>query len=251
MISTCARLSPTLLLLGCVPVGASGQVGYARMKVAGQLALDAAGNQGSIEQGVDSAFGLGQGEGSPYYRAQVDFGGPVVTASAFWLRDSGRGELADAFGGFASGTSVASRLDVAVAKIGASYDFDLGLVKVSPGVLFDVFALDFSARELTLNGREEIDDIVFVPMPAVRAESRLGSFAVVAELGGIAASGSGDNEGRFFDAEAMLEWSPLPLAHLFAGYRLLDIDGSGRSGTESFAVDLQIEGWMIGGGVRF
>ncbi|MCK5942732.1 MAG: hypothetical protein KAI24_12220 [Planctomycetes bacterium] len=249
-------LAPTLLALtalgGCVPVGITGQVGYAHVRVGGEIALDDGGGSPSQnEQSVESAFGLGDWQGSPYLRAQVDAGGPVLTTSLFRLREEGRGQLADSFGGLPSGTTVESSLDLGVAKISAAYDFDLGLVKLAPGVLFDVFALDFSARELTLGSREEIDEIVFVPMPFVRAEAGVGPFTAVGEIGYLEVSDLGDNEGRFLDAEVMVEWHPLPLGHFFAGYRYIDVDGSGKTGDESFSTDLQIQGWTLGGGIRF
>jgi len=240
------------MLASCASYGLTGQVGYARMKVGGDLALDSSGgSSGAIEQDVESAFGLGDSQGSPYFRGQVDAGGPVFTGSLFWLREDGQGQLQDAFGGLPAGTAVASRLDLGVAKLSAVYDFDLGPIKLSPGVLFDVFALDFSARELTLGSSEEIDDVVFVPMPFVRAEGGLGPITAVGEIGYLEVSNLGDNEGQFLDIEATIEVHPIPLGHLFVGYRYLGIDGSGDTGDEAFATDLQIQGWVIGGGIRF
>lgn len=223
------------------------------MSVGGELALsaDSGGNPTAINQGIDSAFGLGDDQGSPYYRAQIDLGAPVITASTFWLREANQGQLANSFGGLPSGTPVNSRLDLAVAKITASYDFDLGLVKLSPGVQFDLFALDFDVREPTLGGSEDIDDIVYVPMPFLRTEAGLGLVSAIAELGYIELPGGANNAGQFFDLEAMLEWHPLPLAHVFVGYRYISIDGEGDTGTADFATDLQIRGWVIGGGLRF
>ncbi|MGK0205953.1 MAG: hypothetical protein ACI89X_002289 [Planctomycetota bacterium] len=251
-------MTRTLLLLllasfaGCVPFGVSGQVGYTQMKVGGELALTSGtGNLQAIEQGVDSAFGLGDGQGSPYLRGQLDFGAPVVSASVFWLRETGQGQLADSFGGLLQGTVVESTLDLAVAKITASYDFDLGLVKVSPGVLFDVFALDFRAREQTLMSSEEIDDIAFLPMAFLRAETGLGPVNAVAELGYLEFSSIDGKHGQFLDFEAMVEWFPLPLGHIFAGYRYISTKGEGDTGSGDFATDLQIQGWVIGGGIRF
>ena len=36
-----------------------------------------------------------------------------------------------------------------------------------------------------------------------------------------------------------------------AGYRHVDLDGSGDAGSDRFAADLHLQGWTIGGGVRF
>lgn len=258
MLDRALGMTRTLILLllasfaGCVPFGVSGQVGYTQMKVGGELALTGgSGNQQAIDQSVDSAFGLGDQQGSPYFRGQLDFGAPVVTASVFWLRESGQGQLADSFGGLLQGTVVDSTLDLAVAKITASYDFDLGFVKLSPGVLFDVFALDFRASEQALMSSEEIDDIAFVPMAFLRGEAGIGPLTAVAELGYLEFSDLDGNDGKFLDFEAMIEWYPVPLGHVFAGYRFISIRGEGDTDSEDFATDLQIQGWVIGGGVRF
>lgn len=251
-------IRPTLLsllllaMVGCVPVEVASRLGYANTRVGGRLALDSGGGAAgsAVEQDIGSAFGLGDRRGSPFYRADVDFGGPVASASILWVRENGQGELDNSFGGLPQNTTVSTRLDVALAKLSAAYEFDLGLVTLAPGVLFDVYALDFSASEPS-GSREEIDDVVFVPMPFVRAEAEVGPVSGVVELAYLEIGSLGDNEGRFLDVEAMIEWRPLPLGHLFAGYRMLDIDASGDTGDESFAADLQIRGWTIGGGIRF
>ena len=61
----------------------------------------------------------------------------------------------------------------------------------------------------------------------------------------------GDNDGRFLDFEAIVEWSPMPWARVFTGYRFMDLDGNGDTGSAAFAADLEIRGWVVGGGVRF
>lgn len=238
---------------GCVPLDVTAQAGYAHVQIDGDLALDdgQSSSQSSIQQGVDSAFGLGDGHGSPYLRAQVEAGGPVLTGSIFWLRDSGEGELNQSFGGLSANTRVASELDLAVGKVSLAYDFDLGVVRIAPGVMFDVFALDFTARELVLGSREEIDEVVFVPMPFVRAQADVGPVAAVAEFGYLDVAGLGDTDGTFYDVEAALEWTVAPMAHLFVGYRMIGIDGSGETDSERFSADLTIRGLTIGGGVRF
>ena len=255
--SALLRLTALLLLTApgtasCSSVGATGQVGYTIMEIGGDLALDSGGGPAaSVEQSVDTAFGLGDAQGSPYFRGQLDASGPVFTGSVFWLRDSGAGQLDGAFGGLPSGTAVEGDLDLGVAKISAAYDFDLWLVKVAPGLMCDVFALDFTAREQTLGGTEAIDEVVYVPMPFVRAEAGFGPVTAVGEIGFLEVSDLGDASGRFLDFEALVEVNIAPLAHLFAGYRLIDMDGDGDTGNDVYGVDLQLRGWTIGGGLRF
>jgi hypothetical protein len=251
--SSSLLVAASFVLASCTSYGATGQAGFAYMKVGGGLALDSGtgGSVASIEQDIDSAFGLGDAQGSPYLRGQIDAGVPVLTASVFWLKESGQGQLDDPFGGLVTGTTVDTQLDLTVAKIAATFDFDLWLLKLSPGILFDVFAIDFDARESVLGSSEDIDEMVFVPMPFLRAEAGFGPVNATAEIGYIDVSGLDNSGGRFLDFEAMIEFYPLPLGHLFTGYRYIGIDANGDSGTESFATDLQIQGWVLGGGLRF
>ena len=178
-------------------------------------------------------------------------GAPVLTASVFWLRQAGSGRLDDTFGGLAQGDQVETSLDLSVGKIDAVYDLELGPLKVSPGVAVDVFAIDFVARDANLGGSEQIDDVVFVPMPFVRVEGGLGPVTAVGELGFLEVEGLGDSGGRFLDASAMFEYRLAAGLHLFGGYRFLDLDGTGSTGTEGYTLDLQLRGWTFGGGLRF
>ena len=246
---------------GCSSVGVSGQAGYAFISLGGGVGLDNAG-AGVVEQGLESAFGVGGTQGSPYVRGQVDAGGPVFSGSAFSVSESGQGQLGDAFGGLLAGDVVVSELEVGVAKVTAAYDFDFGPLKLAPGVMCDVIAIDFRATDaLAPFGAgisESVDETLVVPMPFLRAEfatvgGPLGSLSAVGEVGYLEISDLGGTEGAFFDVEAILEYSPamLPFAHAFIGYRYVDLDGSGDSGGDAFTVDVQLQGWTIGGGIRF
>lgn len=246
---------------GCSSVGVSGHAGYAFLDVGGGVGLDSAG-AGVVEQGLESNFGVGGTQGSPYLRGQLDAGGTVLTGSAFWLSESGQGQLGDTFGGLPAGNVVVSELELGVAKISAAYDFEFGPVKLAPGVMCDVVAIDFRTTDaVSLPGvglSESVDETLVVPMPFLRAElatigSPIGAFRAVGELGYLEVSDIGGTGGSFFDFEAMVEYSPalLPFAHAFMGYRYVDLDGSGDTGGDPFSADLQLQGWTIGGGVRF
>jgi hypothetical protein len=237
----------------CSTVGATVQAGFTQVAVDGDLALTTAngGATSTAEQDIGSAFGLGDERGSPWLRAQADLGTPVVTASVFWLRESGTGVLDSDFGGLSAGTQVASDLELACAQASCTFDFGLGPVKVSPGLAVDVFDLDFRVRETLLGNSEVIDEILAVPLLFVRAEASLGPVAAIGEAGYLELPDIDGTEGRFFDAEAMLAWSVLPLVHVFAGYRFIELHANGDTDSDSFATDLEIRGWFVGGGLRF
>jgi len=240
-------------LAGCVPVGMTVQAGYTQMEVGGDIALaNGTGGTGNApQQDVGTAFGLGDQRGSPYLRAQADLGTLVLTASAFHFRESGEGQLDASFGGLPAATPVATDLELGCAKLSATFDIDLGPVKVSPGLAMDVFLLDFRAQELALGNAEVIDEILGVPLLFVRAEAGIGVVDLVAELGYLQTPRIDGSKVRVLDAELMAECTVLPTLHLFGGYRFIDIDATGDTGTESYGIDLQVRGFMIGGGLRF
>jgi hypothetical protein len=241
-----------LVFAGCAPVATSLQAGFTQVSVDGDIALAEGtnGTGGVPAQDLRSAFGLGDPQGSPYLRGVFDFGGPVVTASGFIFSEKGRGTLDANFGGLPAATPVASSLDFGVLKLTGSYDFDLGPVTLSPGLAFDVVDLDFTVEELSLGNREEIDEVVGVPMLFLRTSGELGPVTAVGEIGYVEAE-IDSSKGSFLEVEAFLEVSVSSRLHLFAGYRYIDFDATGDTGTDSFDVDLVVRGWSIGGGIDF
>ncbi len=248
---------PMLLLLAglpsCMPFHASGQVGYTQMAIDGNIALATAGSglSGTVDQGFDSAFGLGDERGSPYARLQLDAGVPVITVSGFAFEETGTGQLDSQFGVIVAGTNVISDLQFTNLKGSLAFQIDLGPVAVSPGIALDYFDLEMTVRDTGGLAQENIDVLAPVPMAFLRGEASLGVVAAVAEVGFIRVPKIREIEGTFWDAEAMLEVRPLPMLHFFAGYRFLHVDGEGTVDNQDFATDLDVSGWMIGGGVRF
>lgn len=237
----------------CSIVGVTGQVGYTNMSVGGDMALASGlgGVPASAHQDIGSAFGLGEGQGSPYLRGQIDLGVPVFTASGFQFQEAGSGVLNATFGGLSASTPVNASLEFTNVKLSSTFDFDLGLVKVSPGIALDLFDLRFKATETTLGNSEEINQLVPLPLLFVRAEADLLLCSLVGEVGYLQTPEINRNKGRCLDLEALLEWSVLPMVQVFAGYRHIDIDWHGESESDSFDVNLAVDGWMLGGGLRF
>lgn len=247
-----AALVPCLPMafVACAPVQVATQAGYARLSVRGDLAL-ADGVASTTEQSLRSAFGLGDARGAPFVRGQVDLGPLAVSASLMSLQESGAGVLSSDFGGLPAGTPVASDLDVAIGKLTGAFAIDLGPVTLSPGLQLDVFDLDFTARELVLGNREEIDELLALPLLFCRAEAELGGLRGSAEVGYLEIPSLDGNRGRFLDAEVALRWEVGSALDLVAGYRHLGIDAKGVSGEDTIVVDLVLSGWFVGGGLRF
>ncbi len=223
------------------------------MSVSGDIALTSGtgGVTAAASQDIESAFGLGDPQGSVYVRGQADFGVPVVTLSGFQFDEKGEGMLESTFGGLSASTPVNTELEFANVKISCSFDIDLGPIKLSPGILVDVFDLHFKATETTLGNSEEIDELVPVPMLFLRGQADLPVGSLIVEVGYLDTPEKDNSKGRFFDLEAMVECNLSPMIEVFAGYRRIDIGARGETDVDSFDVDLTIDGWMIGGGVRF
>jgi hypothetical protein len=238
------------LLAACAPIAVTTQVGYARLAVDGDLAL-ADGDADEAPQDLGPAFGLGDEQDAPYGRVAVDFGMPVVSASGLWLREVGNGVLSADFGGLPAGTPVTTDLEFGAFKLMGALELPVGPLVVSPALMVDLIAIDFRASTSPGN-REEIDEIVTVPMPALRLDWSPGAaFTVAVEGGFLDARGLADADPRFADLEAMLTWDLGRSGLLFAGYRWLFADAEAVSEAESIRIDVEVGGWYFGGGLRF
>lgn len=243
-----------LLLPACFSFGVKGDVGYTSMAISGDMALAPTGGSVgvTIDQDVESALGLGDDSGSPYLRAEFDFGVPVLSVSAFQFSDSGTGTLNGSFGNITAGTQVASDLEFSNVKAALTFDIDLVVVKLSPGIAVDLFDLDLQVQDVAGFAEESVDVVAPVPMLFVRGEAGLlGIVNAVAEVGGLKVPEIDGIEGTFWDAEARIEVAPAPMLNLFVGYRFMHLDGNGNIDNQGFDASLDITGWMLGGGVKF
>jgi hypothetical protein len=233
----------------CTPMRGSAQLGYAQVGLAGGIALSSAGSASSV-QDIGPTFGLGDRRDSPYVRATAAVGDVSLTAAAFALRETGTGTLATSFGGLVAGTAVTTDFELASLQLTAAYEFDLGAVTIAPGAALDVFALDIRVSADPQN-REEVDDVVAVPLPFLRASLPLGPWRAIVEAAWLDAHDLTGADARFVDGSAMVEWQPDESFHLVTGWRHFAVDASGDSGDDRVAVDLEVRGWFVGGGVVF
>jgi hypothetical protein len=242
-----------LPLAGCYQFQITAQGGYTEMSVGGDLALASTpgGSGVTVDQSVEDALGLGEEQGSPYGRVQIDFGVPVLTVSAFTFQEDGRGRLNASFGNIAGGTDVFTDLAFDNFKASYAFDIDFGPIKVAPGIACDVFNLDVHVQDVAGFATEDLEVLAPVPMGFLRVEADLGLVGLVAEGGFIKIPKVQDTEGQFLDLEALVEIRPTAFFHLFGGYRMMNLEADGIADDQRFATDLDIRGWVVGGGFRF
>ena len=230
------------------------QAGYAQLSLDGDMGYSN-GNTVAVEQGVESAFGLGDSQGSPYGRAQIDFGVPVLTVSAFDFEDEDRGRLGNqvSFGnlpGIVGGVPVQSKVEMMHAKVSCAFEIGIGPVSISPGLAIDFFDLQIDVSDAFSIAREQIDVSGPLPLGFLRAEVDLGIVSAFAEAGYITAD-IDDLDGEVLDIEAQLVVHPAALVELFIGYRYVNMVLDGIIDNDTIGTDLTVSGLIIGGGIRF
>lgn len=251
-----ALLGVAVCSASCYQLEASAQVGYTQMQLNGDIGLSATGGGSVQSQDINDVFGVGDTTGSPYARGQVDFGAPVLTASAFMFSNSGAGTLTNSFGGIPAGTAVSSQLDFTNVKTSLAFDIPLGPIKLAPGVAIDLFDFDLNTSATSIAASEDVSVIAPVPMLFLRGEADLGLVGVTAEVGYLDTPRISDVKGTFWDAELLVEVRPISMLHLFAGYRFIHMNADGvidkgTANEQDFLTDLDVSGWVIGGGIRF
>lgn len=246
-----AALSPlvlALVLAGCdIVPSARVHAGYMQTEATGTAGLATGGGTPPTND-VEADLGVDDPSGKLQLRGEVKVGPLHGTARTLAFHGTGDGALGQPFGGIGGGTPVASDLDVFDFDVAASWDvIDIGPVRISPGLGVDFFDVDMAVTGSgTTTGFSSTYELPFV---FLQGEVELGPLGAVAELGWSDLE-IGDDDMELVDLSLMLVYQPAALLEVYAGYRTksfeaLSTDGAARS------VDLDLEGWFIGGGVRF
>jgi hypothetical protein len=240
-------------LPACFGFEVEAQAGYSQLALDGDLGYTSGANNVAVSQDIESAFGLGDDQGTPFLRAKMDLGVPVLSVSAFRFEDEGTGRLEADFGDvpfIPGGTPVASTVDLLSAKTALAFDIPLGPVTLSPGIAVDYVDLDINVRDLIGIASEQVELQAPLPLLFARGQVDLGVVSGVLEIG-YAAVDIDDVEAALLDVEALAIVRPTELLELFVGYRLISLEVDGEVDGDTVDADLELSGWMIGGGVRF
>lgn len=247
----------TLLLAGlalialpaCSVPSAEVQAGFAQLSLDGDVGY-VVGATAAGKQDAKSAFGLGDDQGSPYVRGQLDFGVPVLTVSGFSFEDEGQGRFGAGanFGNLMGAVPVNSTLELQALKASYAFDIGFGPVAISPGIAVSYFDLAIEATNGLIT--EQVDLNGPLPLGFLRATVDFGTVGAFVEAGYIGADVD-DVDGKVLDIEAQLVVRPWSALELFVGYRHLQLELDGMIDNDTFDTDLTISGLIFGGGLKF
>lgn len=248
-------LLPLLMTAACEVVPhAQARVAYAQLGLAGDIGLgdSSGGAVGDARVDLQDDLGLDHPVGTPYFNGELSTLAGNVSLSAFSFSQNSRGQLSGDFGDLPSGQQVATDFDITSVKAFYSYDvLELGPLRLAPGLGIDLLETQTTVSTISApSAFEEIEVLAPIPMLFVEAEVDLKIVSAEIEVGGSSLSFS-DADGTFWDIEAQVVGSIMPLVDLYAGYRFISIDADGTSEGQQFRANLDVQGWFIGGGIRF
>jgi hypothetical protein len=206
---------------------------------------------GSIRTDLEDDLGLNDESGSLHARIELETEIGRWNASVFRHTDSGTGVLDSTFGNIPAGTPVDASLSLTNLKAAWMYDFDTGVVRLSPGIGIDLFDIETSVRSVTpVTAFEEVEVLAPVPMVFLQAELDLDIVAATVDAGGMSID-LRDAAGTYWDLEGLLRVPVVDHIEVFGGFRYIHIDADGTADGQRFDASLDLTGWIVGGIVRF
>jgi hypothetical protein len=203
------------------------KVGYVFLSADGQIASR---ESGVVDTEIDLEDDLDFDDSDELMaEAALQLGAFRLALGYLPLNFSGTANLSQniSFGGetFAATDTVKGKLDVDIYDLGLTWyviNFDdlPTRIQIGPELSLKMLDGEISLSDRTTGMREEISGTV--PVPTVGLRGRIGISDYLALIGRVGYVQYNDNS--FLDADAQIEFSPLPMVGAFGGYRYLDID---------------------------
>ena len=239
--------------------------GYLNLELGGDIGFARGATNISGRASVDQGLGLGGSKGSPYGRIEIanDSGliGGGMFVSGFLYDNQGSGTLTASYGNISAGTPVRSDFRILNAKVGFFLSIDIAdTLFIRPGIAADVFLPDMKVETtgLTPTVTETIKDPGGVPLPYVQVGLKTGMVAAFVEVGylplntkDLKLGNEYDVKSKTLDVEAMVKVRPSSHFELFAGYRLFQVELKGRLKQDTVDIDIDLGGFMLGGGLTW
>lgn len=224
--------------------------GYLSLNPDGDVAVSSSDIPGTV---LDLDDDLGMDDSDDFFlEAALQLGSFRLFAAYLPINFSGDSVLSEniVFSGetFVTGSRVESEVDIDIYEAGLAWfliNVDDLPVRIQVGPEVSVKYIDTYVKlrdgDLDLSESEDFG----VPLPTVGVRGRL---AVADFLGVVGRAGYAEySDNSFMDVDAQIEFSPLPLVGLFAGYRYLDIDVD----ESDVLIDATFSGPYAGALIRF
>lgn len=226
------------------------KVGYMTLQPSGQFGATAAGLVGT---NVDVRNDLGLDRSNNVHaEAAIQLGDSRLSVGYMPIKSTGTGTLTQAvnFNGttYTAATSVNSTLKADIIDIAYTY-YLINMDDMPSRLQLGIEAsLKYTKAEVSMKttvGGVTQTRSATAPIPTIGLRGRVALADFIGLSGRIGYLGYAGN--RFLDADAQLEFSPLPMVGIYGGYRHLDlkVDNSG------VLVDTRIAGPYVGALVRF
>lgn len=225
------------------------KAGYQKLNPDGQFAVSTGGLLGSTVD-LDDDLGFDDSEDISL-EAAVQLGDFRLFAAYLPINFSGDGFLRETidFNGetFVAGSHIKSEVDIDIYEAGLAWyliNTDDLPARIQLGPEIAIKYVDASIDMRDNNGVSESESVA-VPVPTIGLRGRI---AIADFLGVVGRAGYMEyDDNSFFDVDAQVEFSPLPLVGLFAGYRYLDVDID----EDDFMIDASFKGPYAGALIRF
>ena len=224
--------------------------GYVVLKPEGDFAVDGNGLSGT-KVDLDEDLGFDESEGWQG-EAALSFGSFRLAGSYLPLSFSGDGTLSNevTFNGqsFVANTDVESDIDIDFYDIALAWhviNIDDLPVRFQLGPEISVKVVDADVSMVAAGGTPREDESVLIPVPTIGLRSRIALSDYIGLVGRVGYVEYARNS--LLDADAQIEFSPVPFVGIYAGYRYLDmnVDESGVS------IDAKLDGFYGGVMIRF
>ncbi|MBW2452815.1 MAG: hypothetical protein JRF07_10735 [Deltaproteobacteria bacterium] len=245
-----------ILLIGLIvsPVSAdelfSFKAGYLKLTPDGDFAVSGGGLEGTK---VDMDDDLGFDDSEDFVLDAALQVGPLRLFGGYLpIEFSGDGTLSEdiTFNGevFSAGSEVKSDVDIDIYEAALAWhliNFDDLPTRVQLGPEVSVKYIDASIDMKDRLSGLKVSESISVPVPTIGLRGRV----ALADFFGVAArAGYLEYDGNsFLDLDAQIEFSPVPLVGLYAGYRYLDIDVE----EDDVVIDASFDGPYAGALIRF
>jgi len=226
------------------------KAGYIRLDPSGDFSLASGGIAGT-SLNLDNTLGLGKSN-TGNIEAAFHLGNFRLGLEYLPIRTSGNAVLGAPaqFGNdlFPTGASVKSRLECDIVDLGMSYyllNFDDLPTRLQLGLEAGVKVIRSSIgmESAALGISQEKSSTVPVPLAGLRGRVAVADFlGLSGQVKGLSYSGN-----RFIDADAQVEFSPLPGLGIYAGYRYMDM----KADQSGVFVDASFSGPVAGVFFRF